>query len=101
MQQAKSNLAHYGITGFAFIVLMVVFGLQAARVRNASAGDLTSPRIAGYLANKVPEAITGWQMQEVPLGSTELLQGQVASILNFDDYLFREFTRGHGCPVKG
>ena len=95
MGLAQSSLARHGIVGLVSVVLLAALGLQFARVRNASEGDLASPKAAGHLAKKVPAAITGWQAHEEPLGSTELLRGQVAAILNFDDYLYRVFTRGN------
>lgn len=42
----------------------------------------------------MPLSLSGWQAHDEPLGDTELLKGQVATVLNYDDYIFRIFTHG-------
>jgi hypothetical protein len=75
-------------------VLLGAVGLQFARLRDASGGDVGSPRETEYFAGKVPIGLAGWSARELPLGNTELLAGQVSSMLNFDAFVFREFARG-------
>ena len=88
-----SNVASGGIA-ISFVVLGVAVALQVLNVRDLSAGDVGSVRSVGHLAGKVPIKIPGWQAKDEPLGASELMRGQVASILNFDDYVYRIYTRG-------
>ncbi len=75
-------------------ILLAGVILQFLRVRNASEGDLGSQRQADYFDGKLPHMLQGWSMRDLPLGETELLEGQVAAVLNLDAYLHREFFRG-------
>jgi hypothetical protein len=53
-----------------------------------------TPRSRGpHLAQQVPAAIIGWRGRNVPLGPNEFLQSTATRILNYDDYVYREFTR--------
>ncbi|MDP2138583.1 MAG: exosortase-associated EpsI family protein [Candidatus Didemnitutus sp.] len=88
----KSQFHWLSVAGLA--VLAAAVFLQFSQVRNASEGDIDAPRNAHYFEGKIPRTVSGWNSQELPLGVTELLQGQVAAILNFDAYVFREFRRG-------
>jgi hypothetical protein len=46
------------------------------------------------VAQSVPAALPGWIGRDVPLGSSEFLATEAANVLNFDDYVNREFSRG-------
>ncbi|MBI5425336.1 MAG: exosortase-associated EpsI family protein [Opitutae bacterium] len=80
--------------GVGAVVLCAAFAFQFLRIRDLSAGDVGTARAVGHLKGKIPEEIEGWRSREEPLGTTEVVKGQVEAILNFDDYVFRVFTRG-------
>jgi hypothetical protein len=46
------------------------------------------------LASLIPETVPGWKTRDVPLGSTEFLSNEVEKVLNFDEAVSREFSRG-------
>ena len=75
-------------------VLGVAIGFQWMHVRDSSAGDVASERAVGFLTNKVPVTIASWKGTDMPLGDTELMRGKVAAELNYDDFVFRVFSRG-------
>jgi hypothetical protein len=47
-----------------------------------------------HLAQDIPGSIAGWKCHDVPLGANEFLSGEVEKVLNYDDVLNREYTRG-------
>jgi len=47
-----------------------------------------------HLARAVPAALEGWSGRELPLGANEFMQNEVEKILNYDEVVNREFTRG-------
>lgn len=91
--QRFSRTAGLGL-GLGALVLVGALAFQLLRVRDLSAGDVSTTRATGYLKGKVPETITGWKAKDEPLGATEVVKGQVEAILNYDDYVFRIFSRG-------
>lgn len=91
--QRFSRTAYLGL-GIGALVLGGALAFQLLRVRDLSAGDVNSARAVGFLKGKVPMVLIGWQAREEPLGVTEVVKGQVAAILNYDDYVFRVFTKG-------
>jgi len=93
MMKGFSRTAYLGL-GIGTLVLGSALAFQLLRVRDLSAGDISTARATGYLKGKVPEMIAGWQARDEPLGATEVVKGQVEAILNYDDYVFRVFTRG-------
>jgi hypothetical protein len=56
-------------------------------------GATPKPRSA-HLAITVPLEPTGWNGREVPLGPSEFIAGEVEKVLNYDEVLNREYTRG-------
>lgn len=46
------------------------------------------------LSKLLPDSVPGWQVKNLPIADTELLQTTVANVLQYDDTVFREFTRG-------
>lgn len=46
------------------------------------------------LTTYFPESGEGWTAEDVPLGANESLITQVNAILQFDDYLYRRYTKG-------
>lgn len=47
-----------------------------------------------HLRGLVPDQLGGWQVNDLPLGETEMIQGEVARTLRYDDVLFREYRQG-------
>ncbi len=88
-----SRTAWIGL-GIGALVLGGSIAFQLLRVRDLSAGDVSTARAVGFLKGKIPETLSGWQAREEPLGANEVVKGQVEAILNYDDYVFRVFTRG-------
>lgn len=46
-----------------------------------------------HLARSLPFAVPGWSARDLPLGPSEFLTGEVEKVLNFDEYLYREYSR--------
>lgn len=46
-----------------------------------------------HLAQTVPSSLPGWEGRDVPLGQNEFLASEVEKVLNYDQVLYREFTR--------
>ncbi len=38
--------------------------------------------------------VSAWHVRDLPLGQTEQIEARSRAILNFDDYVYREYTRG-------
>jgi hypothetical protein len=55
--------------------------------------ETPEPRPA-HLNEFVPRSPEGWRAREVPLGPNEFLEEQVGKILNFDESVHREYSRG-------
>lgn len=47
-----------------------------------------------HLAAAVPLELPGWHGRDVPLGPNEFMVGEVEKVLNYDEALNREYTRG-------
>ncbi len=47
-----------------------------------------------HLARAVPLDLPGWTGREVPLGPNEFIAGEVEKVLNYDEVLNHEYTRG-------
>jgi len=45
------------------------------------------------LKGRLPQALPGWQTNELPLGPNELLTERATEILRFDEYVYREYSR--------
>jgi EpsI family protein len=80
------------LTGGALLLAGGVL-LQALTFRNLDRGDTVSARAVNHLAPLFPERIPGWECRNEKLGPTEFTQEAAKDILNFDDYLFRSYTR--------
>lgn len=70
-------------------VLVAAVAVQFATVFR----EVPSPRPA-HLNQFVAQSPEGWRAREVPLGPNEFLEGQVGKILNFDEAVHREYSRG-------
>jgi hypothetical protein len=67
--------------------------LQVLTLRNVHWGDTVSARAVNHLAPRFPERIAGWECRNEKLGPTEFTQEAARDTLNFDDYVFRSYTR--------
>ena len=68
--------------------------LVAAVAVQGLSGFRETPRTRElHLARRVPSAIPGWQGRDVPLGPNEFVANAATKILNYDDYVNREFVR--------
>jgi hypothetical protein len=47
-----------------------------------------------HLAAAVPASLPGWTAREVPLGANEFLSSEAEKVLNYDEVVNREFSRG-------
>ncbi len=47
-----------------------------------------------HLASSLPLKVAGWTGRDVPLGPSEFLASEAEKVLNYDDVLNRQFTRG-------
>lgn len=47
-----------------------------------------------HLARALPANIPGWSSRDLPLGSNDFLSGEAEKVLNYDEFVYREFTRG-------
>jgi len=82
------------IFGIATVALGAALALQTVQIRDVKRGDVTSPAQPIGLGKKVPETLVGWSAQDQPLGANESLRSAVERTLNYDDYVFRSYTRG-------
>ncbi len=76
------------------IVLVAALGLQCVRLGNVKDGDTLSPVRHIQLGATLPEAVTGWEAADEPLGPTEFLQTAVEKSLNYDDMVNRVYRSG-------
>jgi Protein of unknown function (DUF3485) len=69
--------------------------LSAAVVlQGVNLGREIPPARGPHLAGSVPLLLPGWTAQDVPLGANEFLSGVAEKMLNYDEFVFREYTRG-------
>ena len=70
-------------------VLLVAVALQGLSLFRET------PRPRGpHLALSVPPELPGWKVQDVPLGKNEFMSGAVEKVLNYDEFVSREYSRG-------
>jgi hypothetical protein len=74
-------------------LLLGALGLQFVSFRSASTGDLSSPRRVGHLLTKIPASVVGWTQRDDQLGATEFAQKSAEGLLNYDDYLYRQYSQ--------
>jgi hypothetical protein len=77
----------------AIVIPLLVLVAAVAVQFTALFREVPSPRPA-HLNDFVPAAPDGWRAREVPLGPNEFLEEQVGRILNFDEAVHREYSRG-------
>lgn len=80
----------YGIVGLSALILLGVIALQLL----ASGMTLEPSTLDAPLTEAIPAQLEGWKVEDLPLGNTELLEEASREILNLDDYVHREYSRG-------
>jgi hypothetical protein len=71
------------------IVLALAVAVQATGVLR----ETPRPRDP-HLARSVPAQVPGWSARDVPLGSSEFLANEAEKVLNYDEVINREYSRG-------
>lgn len=84
---------------WVLVLAAIVLGggalLQWMPVRDVKEGDRSAPVRQIRLAGQVPQGIAGWSVRDEPLGSNESLRSAVERTLNYDDYVYRVYSRGN------
>lgn len=91
---ARFSLSKKLVLGFAGFVIVAGLGLQLMKMRDLKEGDRSSGVQGRSLASRLPASIPGWVAKDEPLGPNEFLQSAVERTLNYDDYVYRVYTRG-------
>lgn len=50
--------------------------------------------VVEHLNDFIPAEVPGWESRDLPLGPNEFASDRAERILRFDEFLYREFTRG-------
>lgn len=76
-------------------LLVPAFVLSGAVAMQAMGGmrEVAKPR-GPHLAQAVPVELSGWVAKDVPLGANEFMNNEVEKILNYDEFVNREYRRG-------
>lgn len=56
--------------------------------------EVPEPKQRKSLFELLPRAVEGWNISDMPLGSTEAINAATLKTLNLDDYVYRRFERG-------
>jgi len=75
------------------LVLGAALVLQGLKLRNVQEGDLSTPLRPVRLDTAVPATLPGWTGKDEPLGPNEMIRSAVERTLNFDDHVYRIFTK--------
>jgi hypothetical protein len=75
------------------LVLVACVILQFVRVRDVKEGDRAAPARPVSLNQRVPEKLAGWDGHDEPLGPNEFLRSVLERTLNYDDVVYRVYTR--------
>ena len=70
-------------------VLVMAVALQGMNIFR----ETPRPR-SPHLAQSVPPTLSGWNVRDVPLGQNEFMSGEVEKVLNYDEFVSREYSRG-------
>ncbi len=76
--------------GFAALALLVFFNFY-----NPFSVE-PKPGRGAHLQDFVPSELTGWEVKDKKLGETESVQTRAESILDLDDFVYRNFSRDDG-----
>ena len=77
---------------------MTLIGLAIAFQGASLSRESREQKVSVGLSSKVPTQFTGWNVQDEPLGQTEVAEGAVKEILNYDEYVYR-ILRSQGREV--
>jgi hypothetical protein len=77
----------------AIVISLLVLVAAVAVQFTTFVREVPQPRPA-HLNEFVPLTEAGWRSREVPLGPNEFLEEQVGKVLNFDEAVHREYSRG-------
>ena len=80
----------YAAPGFVIVMALVAF---AFRIFTPDPADGTD--FAPHLYQFVPEELAGWEARDLELGPNEFLAERSERILKFNEFIYREFTRGN------
>jgi hypothetical protein len=76
-------------------LLAPAFVLTGAAVMQSVGGMREVADARGpHLAQAVPRELPGWTAKDVPLGANEFMNSEVEKILNYDEFVNREYRRG-------
>ncbi|MBC2600930.1 exosortase-associated EpsI family protein [Puniceicoccus vermicola] len=76
--------------GFAVLAVLIVFNFY-----NPFTAEVEEGRGA-HVGEYVPSELTGWSVKDKKLGETESVEARAASILDLDDFVYRNFSRKGG-----
>jgi hypothetical protein len=74
------------LPALVLVAAVAMQGMQFVRTQPPPRGP--------HLARAIPAGLPGWENREVPLGSSEFLANEVEKVLNYDEVINREFSRG-------
>ncbi len=78
----------WGMLGLVTVSLGVAVGAQVFwTARGKSEKSVQPPPL-------LPVTLPGWSARDLPIGPTEVASGNTKSVLNFDRFEYREFSRG-------
>jgi len=60
----------------------------------AAPSPAASAPVKGELGSSIPLTLQNWSSRDLPLGANELARSAAKEILQYDDFIYREFTRG-------
>jgi hypothetical protein len=72
------------------LILAISLLFQAFGKSEAPKGSVVS----GQLGKRLPVGFAGWQTQDLPIGANEVLRNRTNELLQFDDYIYRQYSRG-------
>ncbi len=79
-------------TTIALSGLFLIIAIAVLAWANYARGHYQQPWTK--LENRLPREIAGWTSIDLPLADTELVKQAVEDHLNYDDYIYRQYTLG-------
>lgn len=80
----------FPVLGFLVLALLVFFNFY-----NPFSVE-PEPGKGAHVGNYVPTELNGWDVVDKKLGETESVETRAASILDLDDFVYRNFSRNEG-----
>lgn len=78
------------IPASAFLILLLALSFQFLLAKP----QVNEPYTEAHLDSYIPADVNGWRSEELPLGTTELVQERSERILQLDEFLHRRYTNG-------